>query len=146
MTPLLIGIAAYDGGLIISNFRTGGLYYVNPHTGQAAELVPREELPMPTGLAVHEDNVYVTSSHSYSVSIWKLRPLAGGGKEGETDRPQATYKGSIVSEFLDDPRSTTILDGYLYAVNSKAKSTGLPAEGENQPWFSEEFDMVEVEI
>ena len=156
LSTIHVGIAGYKNGLIVSNFRVGGLYWVNPQTQQTTELVQREELPMPTGLVVDNENnrVYVTSSYPYSVSVWKLKmnnrnkKHVGVGDDDETDHrpPRASYKGAIVSELLDDPRSITLLEGYLYCVNSKAKSTGLPAQDENQPWFNEEFNMVEVGI
>jgi hypothetical protein len=135
------GIVGYMGGLIVSNFRLGGLFFVNVTSGETVEMLDRELLPMPSGLVIDDQSLYVTQCYPDSVSVWRLKEP----REGEF-APRAKHRETIISDQFDDPRSSAIVNGYLYTVNSRMKSTGLPAEGENLQWFQEEFNMAEISL
>lgn len=131
------GIIGYKGGIIISNYQVGGLYFHEFKTKQTTQLVDRWELPHPTGIALWDDRLLFVANGDNLITLFKLKDKARGVK--------AVKKGAITAPDFDGPRSPVVLGNNLFAVNSKIESLGFPRQGESDPEdFEVDFELIAI--
>lgn len=109
------GIRALDdGSLILNNSRNGGLWQVDPATGEAAE-IPVSGGPGITagdGLELDGSMLYnVRGSGQHEVSVLELVPVGSAWA--------ARWRGARTDETLDVPSTATLAGGWLWAVNAR---------------------------
>ncbi len=103
-----------DGSLILNNSRVGGLWQVDPATGEAAE-IPVSGGPGiigGDGLVLDGSTLYnVRGSGQAEVSVVELVPVGSVWA--------ARWRGARTDETLDVPSTATLAGGWLWAVNAR---------------------------
>lgn len=117
-----------DGSLILNNSRVGGLWQVDPATGDASE-IPVSGGPGITagdGLELDGTTLYnVRGSGQNEVSVLQLVPV------GSTWA--ARWRGARADETLDVPSTATLAGGWLWAVNARF---GVGSPGTATYWIT----------
>lgn len=117
-----------DGSLILNNSRVGGLWQVDPATGDASE-IPVSGGPGITagdGLELDGTTLYnVRGSGQNEVSVLQLVPV------GSTWA--ARWRGARADETLDVPSTATLAGGWLWAVNARF---GVASPGTATYWIT----------
>lgn len=123
------GIRALPGGtLLLNNSRAGGLWEVDPMTGDTSE-IPVSGGPGLTGgdgLLLDGDTVYnVRGSGPAEVSVLELVPVGNAWA--------ARWRGARTDETLHVPSTATLAGGWLWAVNARF---GVPSPGTAPYWIT----------
>ncbi|WP_353952636.1 hypothetical protein V6K52_04085 [Knoellia sp. S7-12] len=120
--------ALADGSLILNNSRVGGLWQVDPATGEAAE-IPVSGGPGITagdGLVLDGSILYnVRGSGQNEVSVLELVPVGSAWA--------ARWRGARSDETLDVPSTATVAGGWLWAVNARF---GVASPGTAAYWIT----------
>lgn len=104
-----------DRSLILNNSRVGGLWNVDPATGDTVEIPVRggPGLIGGDGLELEGDTLYdVRGSGDAEVSVLRLRTRHHG-------RWSAEWRGARRDRTLDVPSTATVAGGSLWAVNAR---------------------------
>lgn len=103
-----------DGSLILNNSRVGGLWQVDPTSGEASA-IPVSGGPGITGgdgLVLDGNTLYnVRGSGQAEVSVLELVPVGSAWA--------ARWRGARSDETLDVPSTATLAGGWLWAVNAR---------------------------
>ncbi|MEO7268937.1 MAG: hypothetical protein ABIW49_07010 [Knoellia sp.] len=117
-----------DGSLILNNSRVGGLWQVDPATGEAAE-IPVSGGPGIVGgdgLALDGSTLYnVRGSGQAEVSVVELVPVGSAWA--------ARWRGARTDETLDVPSTATLAGGWLWAVSARF---GVASPGTATYWIT----------
>lgn len=117
-----------DGSLILNNSRVGGLWQVDPTTGNAAE-IPVSGGPGITagdGLELDSFTLYnVRGSGQNEVSVLELVQVGAAWA--------ARWRGARSDETLDVPSTATLAGGWLWAVNARF---GVASPGTATYWIT----------
>lgn len=120
--------ALADGSLILNNSRAGGLWQVDPTTGEAAE-IPVSGGPgivAGDGLELDGSTLYnVRGSGPREVSVVELVPVGAAWA--------ARWRGATTDETLDVPSTATLAGGWLWAVNARF---GVASPGTAAYWIT----------
>lgn len=123
------GVRALPSGtLILNNSRSGGLWEVDPATGEASA-IPVSGGPGITGgdgLELDGHTLYnVRGSGQHEVSVLELVPVGTAWA--------ARWRGATTDETLDVPSTATLAGGWLWAVNARF---GVPSPGTASYWVT----------
>ncbi|EAQ00429.1 hypothetical protein JNB_09659 [Janibacter sp. HTCC2649] len=117
-----------DGSLILNNSRVGGLWQVDPATGEASE-IPVGGGPGIVGgdgLVLEGSTLYnVRGSGQAEVSVVELVPVGAAWA--------ARWRGARTDESLDVPSTATLSGGWLWAVNARF---GVASPGTATYWIT----------
>jgi hypothetical protein len=106
--------ALWDGSLVLNNSRVGGLWRVDPNTGDTTE-IPVSGGPGITsgdGLELKGPFLYnVRGSAPKEVSVVRLARSGPGWR--------ATWQGAVTAASLDVPSTATVAGPWLWAVNAR---------------------------
>ena len=117
-----------DGSLVLNNSTAGGLWQVDPASGETTEIVVRggPGLVGGDGLVIDGTTLYdVRGSGPDQVSVLEL-DAAGDGWV-------ARWRGARSDETLDVPSTATLAGGWLWAVNARF---GVPSPGTAPYWIT----------
>jgi len=104
------GIVARHGWLIVVDSFTGGLFRVDPRTGDATEIsTGGVSVANGDGLELHGNTLYVVRNFNQIVEVFKL-------DHGLTS---AKFKGDLPSTNLSVPTTAALQAGYLWVVNAR---------------------------
>ena len=117
-----------DGSLVLNNSRAGGLWQVDPATGEASA-IPVSGGPGITGgdgLVLDGRTLYnVRGSGQAEVSVLELVPVGSAWA--------ARWRGAVSDETLDVPSTATLAGGWLWAVNARF---GVPSPATASYWVT----------
>lgn len=117
-----------DGSLILNNSRAGGLWQVDPTTGEASA-IPVSGGPGISGgdgLVLDGRTLYnVRGSGQAEVSVLELVPVGSAWA--------ARWRGARTDETLDVPSTATLAGGWLWAVNARF---GVASPGTAEYWVT----------
>lgn len=117
-----------DGWLVLNNSRTGGLFQVDPATGQAV-VIPVSGGPGLVGgdgLELVGSTLYdVRGSGQYEVAVLDLVATPTGWA--------ARWRGARTDDTLDIPSTATVAGGWLWAVNARF---GVASPGTAPYWIT----------
>lgn len=120
--------ALADGSLVLNNSRVGGLWQVDPATGDTSE-IPVSGGPGITGgdgLVLDGRFLYnVRGSGQAEVSVLELVPVGSAWA--------ARWRGARTDETLDVPSTATLAGGWLWAVNARF---GVASPGTASYWVT----------
>jgi len=137
------GIVSVGSGFLISQFGSGGVYYVNPTTDVTVEVIPEGTMSNADGMeCVEEDNgtmtLYVTVGSTNNLYVYKVRSLVG------CEVPHVSFVSRIKG--YDSPATSAVLGDMIYTANLRGVTVpiGVPdVTGENNPDdFTERFTLV----
>jgi hypothetical protein len=103
-----------DGDIVLNNSRVGGLWQVDPATGDTRQIFVSggRVITGGDGLEIDGTVLYnVRGSGQYEVSVLRLSPTATGWA--------ATWAGARSDATLDIPSTATLAGGWLWAVNAR---------------------------
>ena len=103
-----------DGSLVLNSSRTGGLFQVDPATGQAVAIPVKggPGLVGGDGLEIDGTTLYdVRGSGQHEVSVLELVATAVGLVR--------LWRGARTDDTLDVPSTATLAGGWLWAVNAR---------------------------
>ena len=142
------GLVQYGTGLLVVADTAGSLWYIDleDDNRDATEIIPSGFLPFAGGMTITTDGVLFVPSIVFShVSVYQISTQDDGSITWES-------LGEINSgNNLDSPSTTALLNGILYAANSRianlyGNENGSPAtDEEDRNVFAEQFQIVGVD-
>lgn len=117
-----------DGSLVLNNSRYGGLWQVDPVTGETVEIpvLGGPGIIGGDGLEIDGTTLYnVRGSGPNQVSVLEL--------EATEDGWTARWRGARTDETLDVPSTATLSGGWLWVVNARF---GVPSAGTAEYWVT----------
>jgi len=135
--PLLVslGILPWAGGLLISTFAEGALYWLDVTQYTVTTVLPANSTTTGDGLCMDDSNVlYICENTANKISAYQM------------DGATATLIGGFTSTDFDSPATCDISQGYLYTPNLRLNTLGILGDGEDSPGYAEEFTVVGVPL
>jgi hypothetical protein len=117
-----------DGSLVLNNSRVGGLWQVDPDTGETVQIPIRGGKPVTGGDGLVLDGSYlydVRATGQNEVAVFLMQQTGTGWR--------ASWRGIVAAPTLDVPSTATIAGGWLWAVNARF---GVPNPGAASYWIS----------
>merc|ERR1712232_257089 len=110
------GIVSVGNGFLISQFGSGGIYYVNPTTDVTVEVVPIGTMINADGLElVQEDNgtytLYVTVGSTNNLYVYKV------SLEDGCEVPQVSFVSRITNDGFETPATSAVIGDTIYTAN-----------------------------
>ncbi|WP_404380574.1 hypothetical protein LL946_10985 [Knoellia locipacati] len=117
-----------DGSLVLNNSRVGGLWQVDPTSGEASAITVTggSGITGGDGLVLDGLTLYnVRGSGQAEVSVLELVPVGSAWA--------ARWRGARTDETLDVPSTATLAGGWLWAVNARF---GVASPGTAEYWVT----------
>jgi hypothetical protein len=110
-----------DGSLVLNNSRVGGLWQVDPNTGNTVQIPIRGGKRVTGGDGLELDGSYlydVRATGPNEVAVFLMQQTDHGWR--------ASWRGLTTAPTLDVPSTATVADGWLWAVNARFGSVPDP--------------------